>query len=67
LLIGQGEPDRKLYFVESGDLKVDMHTEGGIIHLAIVGSGSVALALAMALGTLLSARMMDLSKRVTVF
>ena len=108
LLIGQGDADRKLFFVESGDLKVDMHTEKGIIHLAIVGPGSVvgegsffshqprlaavsaysdckvwiltpeeferlshnnanvALAVSMALGTLLSTRMMDLSKRVTV-
>ena len=41
LIIAQGEVDRKLYFVESGDLKVDMHTDKGIIHLAIVGPGSV--------------------------
>lgn len=108
LLIGQGELDHKLYFVEAGDLKVDMHTERGIVHLAIVGPGSVvgegsffshlpriasvsaysdckvwvlspeefdrlshnnanvALAVSMALGTLLATRMMDLSKRVTV-
>ena len=108
LVIGQGELDRKLYFVESGDLKVDMHTDKGIVHLAIVGPGSVvgegsffshlpriaavsaysdckvwvltpeeferlshanpnvALAVSMALGTLLATRMMDLSKRVTV-
>jgi len=108
LLIGQGELDRKLYFVESGDLKVDMHTDKGIVHLAIVGPGSVvgegsffshlpriaavsaysdckvwvltpeeferlshanpnvALAVSMALGTLLATRMMDMSKRLTV-
>jgi CRP-like cAMP-binding protein len=41
LVIGQGDLDRKLYFVESGDLKVDMHSEKGIVHLAIVGPGSV--------------------------
>ena len=40
LLIGQGDTDRKLYFLESGDLKVDMHTPKGIIHLAIVGPGA---------------------------
>ncbi len=108
LVIGQGELDRKLYFVESGDLKVDMHTDKGIVHLAIVGPGSVvgegsffshlpriaavsaysdckvwvltpeeferlshanpnvALAVSMALGTLLATRMMDMSKRLTV-
>ncbi len=108
LVIGQGELDRKLYFVESGDLKVDMHTEKGIIHLAIVGPGSVvgegsffshlpriaavsaysdckiwiltpeeferlshtnanvALAVSMALGTLMATRMLDMSKRITV-
>jgi len=108
LVIGQGELDRKLYFVESGDLKVDMHTEKGIIHLAIVGPGSVvgegsffshlprsasvsaysdcrvwtlapadferlshnnanvALAVSMALGTILATRMFDMSKRLSV-
>lgn len=108
LIIGQGEVDRKLYFVESGDLKVDMHTENGIVHLAIVGPGSVvgegsffshlpriaavsaysdckiwlltpsefdrlshtnpnvALAVSMALGTILATRMLDMSKRVAV-
>lgn len=108
LVIGQGELDRKLYFVESGDLKVDMHTEKGIIHLAIVGPGSVvgegsffshlpriaavsaysdckiwvlppeeferlthananvALAVSMALGTILATRMLDMSKRLSV-
>ena len=108
LVIGQGELDRKLYFVESGDLKVDLHTEKGIVHLAIVGPGSVvgegsffshlprsasvsaysdcrvwtlapadferlshnnanvALAVSMALGTILATRMLDMSKRVAV-
>lgn len=108
LVIGQGEVDRKLYFVESGDLKVDMRTEKGIIHLAIVGPGSVvgegsffshlpriaavsaysdckiwvlppeeferlthananvALAVSMALGTILATRMLDMSKRLSV-
>lgn len=108
LLIGQGEMDRKLYFVESGDLKVDMHTDKGIMHLAIVGPGSVvgegcffsrvarsaavsaytdckvwimapadfdrlahvqpsvALALCMALGTVLATRTLDMSRRLAV-
>jgi CRP-like cAMP-binding protein len=108
LIIGQGELDRKLYFVESGDLKVDMHTDKGIVHLAIVGPGSVvgeggffshlarsaavsaysdckvwvltpaefdrlsqnnanvALAVSMALGTILATRMLDISKRLAV-
>jgi CRP/FNR family cyclic AMP-dependent transcriptional regulator len=106
LVIGQGEMDRKVYFVESGDLKVDMHTDKGIVHLGIVGPGSVvgeasffshlpriaavsayshckiwvmapedferlshananvALAVSMALGTILATRMQDMSKRV---
>ena len=108
LVIGQGEQDRKVYFVESGDLKVDLHAEKGIVHLAIVGPGSmvgegsffsnlpriasvsaysdcriwvmspedferlsrnnpsVALAVSMALGTLLATRMMDMTKRLSV-
>lgn len=41
LLIAQGDLDRKLYFVESGDLKVDMHTDKGLVHLAILGPGTV--------------------------
>jgi CRP/FNR family cyclic AMP-dependent transcriptional regulator len=41
LLIAQGDNDRKLYFVESGDLKVDLRTEKGIVHLAILGPGTV--------------------------
>jgi len=108
VVIGQGEFDRRLFFVESGNLKVNMHTDKGIVHLAIVGPGSVvgegsffshlarsaavsaysdckfwvmtpadferlsranahvALALSMALGTLMATRMLDLSKRVAV-
>lgn len=108
LVIGQGDEDCKLYFVESGDLKVDMHADKGLIHLAIVGPGSVvgegsffshlarsasvsaysdctvwalspadferlsqahatvALALCMALGTVLATRMLDMSKRLAV-
>jgi CRP-like cAMP-binding protein len=41
LLIAQGDLDRKLYFIESGDLKVTMHTDKGIVHLAILGPGTV--------------------------
>ena len=108
LVIGQGELDRRLFFVESGDLKVNMHTDKGMVHLAIVGPGSVvgegsffsrlarsasvsaysdgkvwvmvpaevgplsranahvALALSMALGTLMATRTLDLAKRVVV-
>lgn len=108
LLIAQGDRDRKLYFVESGDLKVDMKTPAGLVHLAILGPGTVvgegsffshasrnasvsvysdcklweldparfndlshehpgvALALTLALGAVLSARMSDLSMRLAV-
>lgn len=41
LLIGQGDHDRRLYFVESGNLKVDMKADAGLVQLAIVGPGSV--------------------------
>ena len=41
LLISQGDHDRKLYFIESGDLKVDMKADAGLVQLAIVGPGSV--------------------------
>ncbi len=41
LLISQGDHDRKLYFVESGNLKVDMKVDAGLVQLAIVGPGSV--------------------------
>lgn len=108
LVIAQGDHDRTLYFIESGDLKVDMHTDKGIVHLAILGPGTVvgegnffshlvriasvsaysdckiwtmttpdfeklahqhphvALALAMALGAVMSTRMLDLTKRLVV-
>jgi CRP-like cAMP-binding protein len=108
LLIGQGELDRRLFFVESGDLKVNMQSDKGSVHLAIVGPGSVvgegcffshmarlasvsaysdckvwvmspadverlsrananvALALCMALGTVMATRMLDLGKRLAV-
>lgn len=41
LLIAQGDHDGRLYFVESGDLKVDMKSPNGQVHLAILGPGSV--------------------------
>lgn len=41
LLIAQGAKERSLYFLESGDLKVDIKTEAGLVHLAILGPGSV--------------------------
>lgn len=41
LLMAQGDHDGRLYFVESGDLKVDMKTPTGLVHLAILGPGSV--------------------------
>jgi len=108
LLIAQGDHDRKLYFVESGDLKVDMRTDKGLVRLAIVGPGNVvgegnfflrqsrsasvsvysdckvweiapsdfdslshakpniALALALALGGVLAARLLDISRRISV-
>lgn len=108
LLIAQGDTDSKVFFVESGDLKVDMKTPAGLVQLAILGPGtvvgegnfflrstrsasvavyrdcklweldaasftalsrehpSVALALALALGAVLSARMNDLSKRLAI-
>jgi CRP-like cAMP-binding protein len=108
LLIAQGERDRTIYFLESGNLKVDMKTDGGLVHLAVLGPGtvvgeggffstlprnasvsvysdckvwamgigkfaelarqhpSVALALTLALGAVLSSRMLDVSKRLPV-
>lgn len=108
LLIAQGDKDRKIFFLESGDLKVDMKTNAGLVHLAILGPGtvvgegsffshvtrnasvavysdcklweldpasfielsrdhpSVALALTLALGGVLSARMSDLTKRLAI-
>lgn len=41
LLIAQGDHDRKVFFLESGNLKVDMRTDAGLVHLAILGPGSV--------------------------
>lgn len=108
LLIAQGEHDGRLYFLESGDLKVDMRSPAGQIHLAILGPGSVvgeggfftqqarnasvsvftdcavwtltpadfqslvqnhpaaAVALCVALGSVLATRTLDLGKRVAI-
>jgi CRP/FNR family cyclic AMP-dependent transcriptional regulator len=41
LLISQGTQDRKLYFLESGNLKVDVKTDAGFVQLAILGAGTV--------------------------
>lgn len=41
LLIAQGDRDRTLYFLESGNLKVDMRTDAGLVHLAVLGPGTV--------------------------
>ena len=41
LLIGQGDHDRNLFFLESGNLKVDVKTDAGLVHLAIIGPGTV--------------------------
>ncbi|MDR7305244.1 Crp/Fnr family transcriptional regulator [Rhodoferax saidenbachensis] len=41
LLIAQGARERSLYFLEAGDLKVDMKTDTGLVHLAILGPGTV--------------------------
>lgn len=41
VLISQGAQDRKLYFLESGDLKVDVKTDTGFVQLAILGPGTV--------------------------
>ncbi|MCF8168331.1 MAG: cyclic nucleotide-binding domain-containing protein [Rhodoferax sp.] len=41
LLIAQGDRDRTLYFLESGSLKVDIRTEGGLLQLALLGPGGV--------------------------
>lgn len=41
LLMAQGERDRKIYFLESGNLKVDIRTDGGLVQLAILGPGTV--------------------------
>ncbi|MDH5204765.1 MAG: cyclic nucleotide-binding domain-containing protein [Hylemonella sp.] len=42
LLISQGMSDRKVYFIESGSLKVDIQTESGFTELALLGPGAVA-------------------------
>jgi len=41
LLISQGAKDRNLYFLESGNLKVDVKTDSGLLQLAILGPGTV--------------------------
>ncbi|MEK9951922.1 MAG: cyclic nucleotide-binding domain-containing protein [Curvibacter sp.] len=41
VLISQGAQDRKLYFLESGHLKVDVKTDKGLVQLAILGAGTV--------------------------
>lgn len=41
LLIAQGATDRTLYFLESGNLKVDVKTDQGLLQLAILGPGTV--------------------------
>ncbi len=41
LLISQGAQDRNLYFLESGNLKVDVKTASGLMQLAILGPGTV--------------------------
>lgn len=108
MLITQGDHDGRLYFLESGDLKVDMRSPAGQVHLAILGPGSVvgeggfftrqarnasvsvftdcavwtmtpadfqslvqqhpaaAVALCVALGSVLATRTLDLGKRVAI-
>lgn len=41
VLIAQGAQDRNLYFLESGNLKVDVRTDKGLLQLAILGPGTV--------------------------
>lgn len=41
VLIAQGASDRKLYFLESGDLQVDVKSDAGLVRVAILGPGSV--------------------------
>lgn len=41
LLISQGADDRKLYFLESGDLQVDIKAPAGLVRVALLGPGSV--------------------------
>lgn len=41
LLITQGATDRNLYFLESGDLQVDVKLANGLVRVALLGPGSV--------------------------
>jgi CRP/FNR family cyclic AMP-dependent transcriptional regulator len=41
VLISQGAQDGNLYFLESGNLKVDVKTDAGFAQLAILGPGTV--------------------------
>jgi len=41
VLINQGSTDRTLYFLESGDLEVDVKSDSGQVHLALLGPGNV--------------------------
>lgn len=41
LLIAQGALDRKVYFLESGSLKVDLKTQEGFVQLALLAPGTV--------------------------
>ena len=41
ILINQGALDGHLYFLESGDLQVDVKSEGGLVRLALLGPGNV--------------------------
>lgn len=41
LLMAQGAFERKLYFLESGSLKVDLRTGTGLVQLAILAPGTV--------------------------
>lgn len=41
VLISQGAQDRVIYFLETGNLKVDVKTEKGLMQLAILGAGTV--------------------------
>jgi CRP-like cAMP-binding protein len=41
MLIAQGATDRNLYFLETGNLKVDVKTDKGLLQLAILGPGTV--------------------------
>ena len=41
ILMSQGANDRKLYFLESGDLQVDVKSDAGLVRVALLGPGSV--------------------------